>query len=78
MIYYLPRIDFLTPKRYLYEIVNQEDEEMVDESSRKFIDEMFQGLYREEKYQRCCFYLNILHKMKANREAKKEQSKYNS
>lgn len=75
MLDYFPRIDFQTPVKYLYEIKNRDDEEMIDDSKTELSNNMFQAFYRDEMYQRCCYYLELISRIKANREAKKKSSK---
>ncbi len=49
MLDYLPRIDFQTPVRYLYDLRNQNDEEIVDGMNTESTAKMFQDWYRNEK-----------------------------
>ena len=61
MLNYLPSIEFRTPQKYYYDIIN----DSTNESKRK--DILFSDIYKEFKYQRTAYYLKLTKEVKENR-----------
>jgi E3 ubiquitin-protein ligase RNF213 len=56
LLNYLPKIEFRTPKQYLYDLVNLDNRTL-----SKLKDTAFENFYKMRKFQRTCLYLNCLH-----------------
>ena len=56
LLNYLPKIDFRSPKQYLYDKVNLDNKTL-----SKLKDTAFENYYGQSKFQRVCLYINVLH-----------------
>jgi len=71
MLNYLPKIEFRTPQKYLYDLRN----DPLDEN--KLSDNLYRVIYhKKEKYQRVCYYLRLVADIRATRAQKNEPVKF--
>ena len=69
MLNYLPKIDFRTPKMYLYDLRNDPN------GQQQLLDNLFTLYYGEERYQRTVFYLNAVKEYKRLKKEKQAKEK---
>ena len=60
MLNYLPKVEFRTPDKYLYDLIN----DSLNEHNLK--DNMFSLFYKQEKYQRIAYYLKRVEEIRKN------------
>lgn len=58
MLNYLPSIEFRTPQKYFYDIQNDPQNE------NRLKDTLFSLYYKDPRYQRIAYYLNLVHELK--------------
>jgi len=68
MMSYLPFIEFRTPEQYLYGLENADEEEAGSGEKTGPLDSHFRAYFGLPEYQRCCYYLRIIHELKRLRE----------
>lgn len=68
MINYLPKLEFKTPKKYLYELQNG----LVSKNN------MFDSLYKDPIYQRSCFYIKLVNEFREKRVQKDTKERVKS
>ena len=56
LLNYVPKIDFRTPRQYLYDLVNLDKASLV-----KMKDTAFERFFTEKRFQRTCLYISLLH-----------------
>jgi len=68
MMTFLPFIEFRSPEQYLYGLENAEEEDNKSDDNSTSLDNHFRSCFGAKKYQRCCYYLQIIHELKKQRE----------
>jgi hypothetical protein len=66
MLNFLPRIEFRTPLKYLFDLKNVQTVENLNSlsSSLSNEDNLFSHCYKEIRYQRCVYYLKLVNRIK--------------
>jgi hypothetical protein len=66
MINYLPKIEFKTPNRHLYDLRN-------GSTGSGPVPNLFSSLYKSEMYQRSCFYIKLINEFRERRATRDRQ-----